>query len=93
MIILTHKFNLIEQKKGGQLMAFNYSKLVGRIIEKYGSQYNFAVSLGISERSLSLKLNNKVPWKQTEIEKSLYLLDIPKEELHLYFFDLKVQFN
>lgn len=57
-------------------MAFNYSKLVGRIIEKYGSQYNFAVSLGISERSLSLKLNNKVPWKQTEIEKSLYFTSV-----------------
>ena len=51
-------------------MSFNYSKLLGKIIEEYGTQYNFALALGLSERSLSLKLNNKVRWKDTDIKKS-----------------------
>ena len=50
-------------------MSFDYSKLSGRIVEKYGTQYNFSIALGLSERSLSLKLNNRVPWKSTELQK------------------------
>lgn len=46
---------------------FDYSKLLGRIKEKFGSNSNFALSMKISERSMSLKLNNKVEWKQNEI--------------------------
>ena len=41
-------------------MAFDYRKLKGRIIEKYGSQLNFADAYGISENTLSLKMRNKV---------------------------------
>ena len=44
-------------------MAYNYSKLLGKITEKFGTQGNFAKSMNISERSLSLKLTNKVPFK------------------------------
>ena len=40
-------------------MAFNYSKLRGRIIEKYGSQSDFAKAFGCSDRTLSLKMNGK----------------------------------
>lgn len=42
-------------------MSYNYPKLLGRIVEKYGTQYNFSIAMGMSERSLFLKLNNKVP--------------------------------
>ncbi|WP_227149361.1 DUF739 family protein [Enterococcus faecium] len=45
----------------------------------------------MSERSLSLKLNNRVPWKSTELQKAIELLDIPKEEIGEYFFNLEVQ--
>ena len=38
----------------------------------------------LSERSLSLKLNGKVGWKD-EIWKAIQLLDIPVEKIHLYF--------
>ena len=40
-------------------MPFDFSKLSGKIVEKYGTQYNFAKAMGISEHSLSNKLNNK----------------------------------
>lgn len=47
-------------------MSFDYSSLSGRIVTEYGTQYNFANALGISERSLSLKLNSKVFWKKIQ---------------------------
>ena len=72
-------------------MSFDYSKLSGKIVEKYGTQYNFSIALGLSERSLSLKLNNRVPWKSTELQKAIEQLDIPKEEIGEYFFNLEVQ--
>ena len=39
-------------------MAYDYSKLLGRITEKYGTQAQFSGAMGMSERSLSLKLNS-----------------------------------
>lgn len=70
---------------------FDFSLLNGRIVEKYTTQFNFALAMGISERTLSLKLNNKVAWKTTDIIKACNLLEIPIEEVHKYFFKTKVQ--
>lgn len=71
-------------------MCFDYSLLNGKIVEKYGTQYNFAIALGISERSLSLKLNNRVSWKDKDINKAIKLLDISIEDMYKYFFKQKV---
>ena len=71
-------------------MAFDYNKLKGKIIEKFGSQSNFAREFGVSENTLSLKLNNKVRFTTDDIIKATKLLDIRKEELGAYFFTLKV---
>lgn len=38
-------------------MLFDYNKLKGKIKEKYKSQSNFALTIGWSNRTLSLKLN------------------------------------
>lgn len=72
-------------------MMFDYSNLSGRIVAKYGTQYNFALAIGLSERSLSLKLNNKVPWKNTEIIKAAELLGIDSKEIPEFFFEPIVQ--
>lgn len=72
-------------------MSLDYRKLKGRIIEKYGSQTAFAKAIGLSERSLSLKLNNIRDWKQPEIIKAMELLTIPENALRDYFFTLEVQ--
>ena len=61
------------------------------IIEKYGTQYNFAKALGLSEHSLSNKLNNRVSWKTNEIAHAMDLLDLDKSKVAEYFFDEKVQ--
>ena len=71
-------------------MSFDYSALSGKIVEKFGTQYNFANAMQLSERSLSLKLNNKVPWKDREIFKASELLDIENNDISKYFFNAKV---
>jgi len=72
-------------------MAYDYSKLLGRITEKYGTQSKFSGDMGISERSLSLKLNGKRAFKQNEISKACSLLSIDGADIPSYFFTLKVQ--
>lgn len=70
---------------------FDYSVLRGKIVEKYSSQKRFAKALGISERSLSLKLNNEVGFTQREILKCATLLKEPLERIIPLFFTYKVQ--
>lgn len=72
-------------------MAFNYSKLKGRIVEIFGNQGNFAKAMGYSERSLSLRMNGKVPWKQPDILKAISLLRLTENDIQDYFFNLEVQ--
>lgn len=67
-------------------MPYNYAKLLGRIVEKVGTQSKFADQMGLSERSVSLKLNGKVSWKQSEIAKACEVLEIASVEIPLYFF-------
>ena len=67
-------------------MPYNYAKLLGRIVEKVGTQSNFADQVGLSERSVSLKLNGKVGWKQSEIAKACEVLAIEDNEIPTYFF-------
>lgn len=70
---------------------YDYSKLQGRIVEKFGSNYNFAIKMELSERTISFKLNNKVGFKQNEITKACELLNIPSSRIKDYFFTKKVQ--
>ncbi len=72
-------------------MAYDYAKLNGKIAEKCGSQGAFAKKIGLSERTVSQKLNNKIAWKQSEIQKAISVLDLAVEEIPLYFFVVKVQ--
>nr|WP_302594492.1 DUF739 family protein [uncultured Acetatifactor sp.] len=72
-------------------MAFDYSKLRGRIIEKFGSQMSFAKAMDISERTLSLKMSGKRTWKQPEICLAINLLGLSNDDIQDYFFSLKVQ--
>ena len=71
--------------------SYNYSKLLGRIVEVCGSQTEFARRVGLSQHSVSCKLNNKVSFKQDEIEDSIRVLGIERESIPVYFFDDNVQ--
>ena len=68
-------------------MKFNYDKLLGRIVEVYANQSNFAKDMKLSERSISFKLNNIRRWKDTEKKLAMQLLKIPEIKFHLYFFN------
>lgn len=72
-------------------MAYEYNKLNGKIIEVCGTQAIFAEKMGLSERTISLKLNNKVSWKQAEIQKALEILGLSDGDIQEYFFTIKVQ--
>lgn len=72
-------------------MAFDYNKLRGRIVEKYGSQIEFAKAMDWSERTLSKKINGKIPWKQTDICNAIRLLGLSENDIQEYFFTMKVQ--
>lgn len=69
-------------------MPYNYSKLLGRIVECCGTQAAFAEKIGLSERSVSLKLNGKRAWKQGEIGEACKILEIPTNQIDQYFFAL-----
>lgn len=72
-------------------MKFDYDKLRGKIIEKFGNQYRFAAAMGWSERTMSLKITGKRSWKQTEICLAISLLGLSDLDVPEYFFKTKVQ--
>lgn len=72
-------------------MGFDYSKLRGRIVEKFGTQQAFAKALGVSARTLSLKMNNRIPFGQGEIDNAITLLDATPQDIKAYFFTKAVQ--
>lgn len=73
-------------------MAFDFSKLRGRIIEKFGSCDRFAAAMGRSKVWLSSRLNNVVQWRSAEMREAALLLEIPLEEIPVYFLTPKVPF-
>lgn len=72
-------------------MPLNYNKLKGKIVEVFGSQQEFAKAMEWSERTLSLKINGKRSWKQTDIIKAISLLNLSESDIQEYFFSSKVQ--
>lgn len=69
-------------------MKFNYSKLTGRIIEKFGTRKAFAEACGFSENTISQKLSGKMAITTQDIVKwsSPELLDIATTDIPEYFF-------
>jgi len=67
-------------------MEFDFSKLRGRIVEKFGTCAAFAAAMGFADSALSARMNNKTPWDTLEIYSACGLLSIPCEEIPVYFF-------
>lgn len=72
-------------------MAYKYDKLIGKIIEVFGSRKAFAEAMHLSTASLSKKLNNRRFFDQREISRACELLGIAEDEVCEYFFTLIVQ--
>lgn len=69
-------------------MAFNLKKIKGRVIEKGLTLQQLAPMVELSEGSVYDKFNGKCSFKREDIEKLCKVLEIPKEEIAEYFFDL-----
>ena len=69
---------------------FDYSKLKGRIKEKCGSQKVFAKLLGVSEATITAKLQGNTGFTQEDILKTIEILEIDPGEVSIYFFTVAV---
>lgn len=65
---------------------YEYRKLRGRIVEKFGTQEKFAQHIGKSNISISRKLNCNTGFSQKDIEEWSNALEISKDEYSAYFF-------
>lgn len=71
-------------------MAFDYSKLRGRIVEKFGSATGFSKELGVALPTISAKLSNTKSITKNDIIEWSEKLEIPVSDIGLYFFTQKV---
>ena len=65
-----------------------YPKLKGRIIEKFGTQSDFADAMGMTKATLSTKMMGNTEFKKKEIVLAMNLLGI--DDVTAYFFENKV---
>lgn len=71
--------------------SFNYSKLRGRIIEKFGTYTKFAKEIGWESSYLSRKLNGEIAFTLSDIVLFRGKLGILPEQIGDIFFTLEVQ--
>ncbi|MBS4461743.1 DUF739 family protein [Aerococcaceae bacterium zg-B36] len=72
-------------------MTFDYSKLKGKIVEKFGTNKEFAKAMNLSEPAISSKLKSGASFFQSQIILACSLLDIQNDEIGEYFFNENVQ--
>ena len=65
-------------------MQFDYSKLKGRIIEKFENYNVFADKMNFTKSQLSQRLNNEIEWRGSEIYKAIDILEL--DSIKDYFF-------
>ena len=77
-------------------MVFRYNKLRGRIVEKYTRQTAFAQALSekvghkVFVQTVNGKLSGALRFTINDVVIWCELLDIPKEEIGIYFFDYEL---
>ena len=71
-------------------MKFDYSKLSGRIIERFGTRKAFVEALGKTSSWLSARLTGPRPFTDVEIMRMCEpdLLDIEPQDIPAYFFKI-----
>lgn len=69
---------------------FDYSKLLGKMKEQNVTQLALAEEIHNTPSTLSLKLNNKAYFKQSEIHIACNMLNIALDEIGKYFYVEKV---
>ena len=69
-------------------VSFDFRKLEGRIVERFGTRLEFAKAAGYTKSQLSARLNNKVDFGLSEVYElcTPELLDIAVPDIPAYFF-------
>lgn len=70
---------------------FDYSKLNGKITEKFKRQTLFIEKISMSAPTFIRKINNGGYFTQEEMEEILTILDVELSEIYDYFFVVKVR--
>lgn len=65
---------------------YDYSKLKGKLREKGLTYKTFGEKIGISETSVSERMNNNAQFTQEEMEKTMMILEEPLRRIDEYFF-------
>lgn len=65
---------------------YDYSKLKGKLREKGLTYKTFGEKIGISETSVSERMNNNAQFTQEEMEKTMMILTEPLSRVDEYFF-------
>ncbi len=65
---------------------YDYSKLRGKITEVCKTQGNFAEKMGVSENTISARMNHSTEWKQSEMLRAANVLGFEPAEIPAYFF-------
>ena len=68
-------------------MTYETGRLRSRIIEKYGDQKTFAERAGMNRSKVCRLLKGETEWSGSEMMKAVRLLDIPYNEIDVYFFE------
>lgn len=68
------------------MTTFNYAQLMGLMREKGYTQERLAAEANISLSMLSGKLKGRYPFKQTDIQNIVTVLDIQPSDIGRYFF-------
>lgn len=76
----------MKEKEERREEVYEYRKLRGLIVEKFGTQEKFALKLGVSSISVNRKLNCATGFSQKDIEEWSDALGISKEDYPAYFF-------
>lgn len=63
-----------------------YPELRGKIRSRYKEQADFARAINLSPSSVSHKLNGKTQWSAADIRAACAVLEIPIEDIPVYFF-------
>lgn len=64
----------------------DYSKLLGRIIELYGTRYAFGKAINWNKSRISSRLNNQTPFTQDDIDLWCKFLKIQSTEIGVFFY-------
>lgn len=66
---------------------YDFTKLKSRMIDQHETVASLSKKLGITEKVLYQKLNDKTEFTPKEIEQLMSILDIRAQEVEGYFFD------